>query len=254
MTLAIDSGWVTLVLLAAVRLGAFFLLSPVLGTARLPAQVRVFFVLALSALLVAAAAPHTAAAPADIFSLVLAALSELVLGAAMGFGLFIAFGTFQFAGKLLDIQIGFSLGTVFDPVTRAQSPLLGSGLNMLALVLFFAMDGHHMMLRAVAYSLERVPPGTLPSHLSALPFIDQFGSMFVLGLTLAAPVVFALLLVDIGVGIVSRSMPQLNVFTLGVPAKILVGLVVLSGSLVAMAPVIARVFDNAFSYWQRLLD
>jgi flagellar biosynthetic protein FliR len=78
--------------------------------------------------------------------------------------------------------------------------------------------------------------------------------MFVLGLTLAAPVVFALLLVDVGVGIVSRSIPQLNVFTLGIPAKIIVGLLVLAASLAAMAPVMARVFETVFAFWQRLLN
>ena len=75
----------------------------------------------------------------------------------------------------------FSIGTVFDPVTRAQSPLLGSALNMLALVLFFALDGHHMLMRGVAYSLQRVPPGSLPANWSVAPLVDQFGSMFVFG-------------------------------------------------------------------------
>lgn len=252
MSLAIDTGWITLVLLLSVRLGALFLLSPVLGSARLPAQVRVLFVLALAAVL-AAARPAAATVPADVMSLAIAALSELALGAAMAFGLFVAFGTFQFAGKLLDIQIGFSLGTVFDPVTRAQSPLLGSALNTLGLVLFFSLDAHHLLLRGLAWSLDRVPVGTLPAGWSLAPFVDQFGTMFVLGLTLAAPVVFALLLVDVGVGIVSRTMPQLNVFTLGIPTKIVVGLLVLAGSLAAMAPVMARVFETAFAFWQRLL-
>jgi flagellar biosynthetic protein FliR len=254
MSLAIDTGWVTLVLLLSVRLGALFLLSPVLGTARLPAQFRVLFVVALAAVLAAGRPAAAAAMPADVVSLALAALSELALGSAMAFGLFVAFGTFQFAGKLLDIQIGFSLGTVFDPVTRAQSPLLGSALNTLALVLFFSLDGHHLLLRGLAWSLDRVPAGTLPTGWSLAPFVDQFGTMFVLGLTLAAPVVFALLLVDVGVGIVSRSIPQLNVFTLGIPAKIIVGLLVLAASLAAMAPVMARVFETAFAFWQRLLN
>lgn len=253
MSLGVDFARVALVLLVSVRLGALFVLAPVFGGIPVPAQFRAFFVLALSATMVAALRVPAPAIQLEVLPLVLAALSELALGAAMAFGLFTAFGAFQFAGKLLDIQIGFSLGTVFDPVTRAQSPLLGSALNMLALVLFFALDGHHMLMRGVAYSLERVPPGGLPEQWSLLPFVDQFGAMFLFGLTLVAPVVFALLLVDVGLGVVSRTMPQLNIFTVGIPAKILIGLLVFAGTLTALAPVMARVFGSMFTYWQRLL-
>jgi flagellar biosynthetic protein FliR len=254
MSLTVDSGWMALVMLASVRFGALFVLAPVFGGVPLPAQFRVLFVLAFAAMLVAAVRPAALPIRVEVVPLVLAALSELAIGAAMAFGLFTAFGAFQFAGKLLDLQIGFSIGTVFDPVTRAQSPLLGSALNMLALVLFFALDGHHMLMRGVAYSLQRVPPGSLPANWSVAPLVDQFGSMFVFGLVLVAPVVFALLLVDVGLGIVSRTMPQLNIFTVGIPAKIVVGLLIFMGTLTALAPVMARVFASAFSYWQRLLD
>ena len=78
--------------------------------------------------------------------------------------------------------------------------------------------------------------------------------MFLFGITLVAPVVFALLLVDVGLGIISRTMPQLNIFTIGIPIKIVVGLLVLATTLTALAPVMARVFQSAFSYWQQLLN
>jgi flagellar biosynthetic protein FliR len=254
MSLTVDPAWMTLVLLVSVRFGALFVLAPVFGGVPLPAQFRALFVLAMAACLVAALPAIAAPMPTGVVPLVLAALTELAIGAAMAFGLFTAFGAFQFAGKLLDLQIGFSIGTVFDPVTRAQSPMLGSALNMLALVLFFALDGHHMLMRGVAYSLQRVPPGSLPANWSIAPLVDQFGSMFVFGLVLVAPVVFALLMVDVGLGIVSRTMPQLNIFTVGIPAKIVVGLLIFAGTLTALAPVMARAFASVFTYWQRLLN
>lgn len=253
MSLSVDSAWMALVLLVSIRFGALFILAPVFGGMPMPAQFRAFFVLAMAATFVVALRLPAGAIPLEVMPLLIAALSELAIGAAMAFGLFAAFGAFQFAGKLLDIQIGFSMGTVYDPVTRAQSPLLGSALNVLALMLFFALDAHHMLMRGVAYSLERVPPGTLPVQWSLVPFVDQFGVMFLFGITLIAPIVFTLLLVDVGLGIVSRTMPQLNIFTIGIPAKIVVGLLVLAGTLTAMAPVMARVFASVFSFWQRLL-
>jgi flagellar biosynthetic protein FliR len=253
MSLTVDPAWMALVLLASIRFGALFVLAPAFGGMPMPASFRALFVLALAATVVAALDVPAPALSLDFVPLAVAALSELAVGAAMAFGLFAAFAAFQFAGKLLDIQIGFSMGTVYDPVTRAQSPLLGSALNVLALVLFFALDGHHLLLRGVAYSLETLPPGTLPARWSLLPFVDQFGVMFLFGLTLVAPVVFTLLLVDVGIGIASRTMPQLNIFTIGIPVKIVVGLLVLAGTLTALAPVMARVFASVFTFWQRLL-
>src|SRR5687767_5491299 len=115
MSLSVDSAWIALVLLASVRFGALFVLAPVFGGMPMPAQFRVFFVLALSATIIVALRLPAAGVPLQPAGLMLAALSEAALGAAMAFGLFAAFGAFQFAGKLLDIQIGFSMGTVYDP-------------------------------------------------------------------------------------------------------------------------------------------
>ena len=248
-----SSGWVVMVVLVSIRFGALFVLAPVFGGVAMPAPFRALFVLAMAALMVAALRlPEPAGLPQDMVSLMVAALGEVAIGAAMAFGLFAAFGAFQFAGKMLDIQIGFSLGTVFDPATRTQTPLLGSALNMLALVLFFALDGHHMLVRAVAHSLERLPPGNWPTHWTLTPFVEQFGLMFTFGLVLMAPVVFAVLLVEVGLGIVSRTMPQINMFTVGIPTKIVVGMLVFAASLPALGPVMARVFKATFGYWQQI--
>lgn len=107
-------------------------------------------------------------------------------------------------------------------------------------------------MRGIAWSLTALPPGQLPVHWNISAFVDQFGLMFVFGLTLAAPVVFALLLADVGLGIASRTMPQLNVFTVGIPIKIVVGLLLFATTLFALAPVMARVFASIFTFWQKL--
>lgn len=248
-----DAAWIAAVLLMSVRLGALFILAPVFGAAAVPVRVRTLLALGLSAALVAglpqpAPVPVLAAGP-----LAVAMFSEALLGAAMALGLHTVFAAFQFAGKLLDVQVGFNLGSVLDPVTRAQSPLLGSALHHLALVLFFLLDGHHMLMRALAYSLHKQPLGSLPRDWGLAPFVDLFGAMFIFGLTLVAPVVVALLLMDVGLGVLSRSIPQLNVFTIGIPAKITVGLLLLAATLADMAPVMAKLFQSLFSYWQQLM-
>jgi flagellar biosynthesis protein FliR len=253
MSLGIDLAWITVVLLAGVRIGALFVLTPVFGAMPMPPRLRVLFALLLAATMVTALqVTSPAAAARSVGALALAALAEAAIGAAMAFGLFAAFGAFQFAGKLLDIQIGFSLGTVFDPVTRTQTPLLGSLLNLLGVMVFFALDGHLLLMRGIAYSFTAMPPGQLPSGWNIAAFANQFGVMFLFGLTIAAPVVFALLLTDIGQGIASRTMPQLNIFTVGIPVKIVVGLLLFMATLYAMAPVMARVFGTVLTFWQRL--
>lgn len=120
MTIGIDIAWATLVLLASIRIGALFVLTPLFGASPLPGRLRVLLALLLAAAMVSALQgipPVAAQTTRTVGALAVAALAEVVIGAAMAFGLFAAFAAFQFAGKLLDIQIGFSLGTVFDPVT-----------------------------------------------------------------------------------------------------------------------------------------
>lgn len=256
MWIGIDLGWMALVLLASVRVGALFALTPLFGPMALPARVRAALALLLAVALVWTVRPDAAAALSatrSLGALAFAALSEAALGAAMAFGLFSAFAALHFAGKLLDIQIGLSLGTVFDPVTRAQSPLLGTLLGLLGAMLFFALDGHLLLLRGLAHAFTVVPPGHAPFSWHPRDFADQFGVSFVFGLVLAAPLVFALLLIDVGLGIASRTMPQLNIFTVGIPVKIVMALLLLVATLPAMAPTMARVFATAFAFWRQLL-
>jgi flagellar biosynthetic protein FliR len=250
----VDPAWIILVLLGSVRVGALFILTPWLGAMPLPVRLRVLFVLALTATLVTAI--HLSATAHAVLlqpvALAVAALAELASGAAMAFGLFAAFGAFQFAGKLLDIQIGFSLATIFDPATRARAPLLGSALNLIGVMSFFAMDGHLMLMRGLAFSFASHPVGQAPQAWTIGAFADQFGVMFLFGLTMAAPVLIALLLLDIGLGIASRTMPQLNIFTVGIPVKIVAGVLLFMATLSALAPVMSRVFDTVFTFWQHL--
>lgn len=253
MSIGIDPAWLAAVFLVSIRFGTLFVMAPVFGGVRVPAQFRALFVIALSALLVTGLGTKLPDGPVTLGSLFLGGMSELMIGALMSFGLFAGFGVFMLAGKLLDDQIGFTIGSIFDPVTRAQSPLLGTAFNMLAVMLFFALDAHHMMMRGIAYSLEQIPPGSFFQELGLAAVVAHFGTMFILALTLAAPAMIALLLVDIGLGIMSRTMPQINMFVIGIPAKIVVGLLVLVAAMGSLGPVMARAFQSIFVYWQRLL-
>lgn len=250
MQLEVEIAWVSAVLLLALRMGPLFVLAPGLGSASIPVRVRAGIGLALSALLVSAHPEWRLQVPLETGAWIGAAFAELVVGMAWAFGLFCAFGAFLFGGRLLDIQIGFGAATLFDPANRAASPLLGTALNLMALAIFFAVDGHHEVIRAVAASLATVPPGEGLQRLDEAMVISAFGSMFIFGLAVVAPAVITLLLLDLALGVVGRTMPQMNIFIIAMPLKTAVGLLVLMLGVGQMAPLIGRIFQTLSFYLQ----
>jgi flagellar biosynthesis protein FliR len=252
MRIAFDSVWIATVLLVAIRLGPMFILTPVLGSTEVPVRARVLFAIALSAMIVSTMhAPWTL----DLSSagaLVSAAIVEFVIGAALAFGLLAAFAAFLFGGRLLDLQVGFGVASLIDPTTRGQAPLLGTLLNLVAIAVFFAADGHHMLVRGLAQSLDRVPPGTPLSNLQIEVVAAQFGAVFTYGLAIVAPAVFALLLLDVAMAVAARTMPQMNVFIVSMPLKVVVGLLVLALSARYLLPGMQRIFDSIPQYWNSL--
>jgi flagellar biosynthesis protein FliR len=252
MSLTADTGWLLALFLVATRVAGVLLFTPVLGFATLPARIRVMFVLALSAVLLIAVSVDTTAMVRSDTPFVLAALAELLLGGAMGFGILATFGAFMVGGRLLDYQMGFGVAMLFDPSSRIQSPLMGTLLTMLGAVLFLALDAHHTLIRALAYSLTAVPVGTLHVFEPRL-LLQQFGLQFTYGLVLVAPPVVALLFVDMAVAFAARVMPQVNAYFVSLPIKVFVGLFVTALSLRFMGPYIAGMYDGISRYWQQVL-
>jgi flagellar biosynthesis protein FliR len=253
MKLSIDVGLIVAFWLVALRVGAVFAMSPLFGFASVPANIRVLYVFGLSAVLMGAFSVNAVALSGSIGGIATAALSELVVGGLFAFGVYAAFAAFQLAGRIMDMQLGFGVASLIDPTTRTSAPLLGTGLHLLALTVFFAVDGHHMIIRGIAFSLERIPPGTAMTDIDSAAVIAQFGGMFVYALAIAAPVMFVLLMVDVALAIVARTMPQMNVFIVSLPLKIMVGLATLLVSMQYLNPVMLRVFENLFDYWHRIL-
>lgn len=255
MTLAVDQAWMTASVLLWVRLGALFFMTPMLSGFNGPPVVLVILSLALAALL-CAGLPGVAGAhvPRSVGAFVVAAVLEAGLGILMGFGVHAAFAAFGMAGQLLDLQIGFGAGSVFDPVTRRDTPIIGAIMSSFAAVVFFTVDGHLAVMRGIAFSAAQVPPGTMLVHLRADAVVRQFGAMFSLAVALAAPVMFTLVLVEAGLAVVSRMLPQMNVYFVGLPLKLLVGLSALTFSATTMAPVMTRAFASIFKFWNTVLD
>ena len=248
MNITVNTALLITMLLIFVRLSALFLFSPLFLATQLPVHYRVFFSLALSLILLTSL-PETV----TIGELMRGAMSEAVVGALLAFGLYAAFAAFQFAGRIMDFQIGFGVADLIDPTTNTQAPLMGMVLNIMGVVTFFLLNGHHMLLRGLAYSLEKVPPGSGLQELNLSALVAQFGIMFTLGTALVAPVIISLLLLDIGMAIAARTMPQLNMFIVGIPLKIILGLVLLAVSFNYMGPLLEKIYASIFQYWERVL-
>lgn len=226
------------------RVGAALMAAPFFGAGNVPPQVRVM-VTAAMALLVDV---YTrAAAPADLMSMAgfLAIIGEVAVGTMLGFVLQFAFATPQIAAEIIGGGMGLSLAATVDPQSGARSPALGQYFSVVMTLIFLGMGCHLQWLALVVKSYEAFPPGHVlgsailaPSHLGV---VLGFGSqMFATAVMMALPVTLALLLVQVLAGLLSRSAPSLNLFSLGLPAGILGGL----AALLATAPMIGdRIMD-----------
>ena len=248
-----SQSWLTAAFLLAVRLGGLLLMTPPLGARAIPATARVAFVVALAALLAASVPSSSVVALGNPGSFVAAAAGEFLLGATMALGISFAFAAFAVGARLLDVQIGFGIGQVFDPVTQQQLPVLSGIVGQLAVVLFFLSDAHLALFRGLAISIERFPPGTAwPLEAAVAPVIQQTAAMFSLGFAIVAPVVFCLALIDLGLGVLARNLPQMNMFVLGIPVKVMAGLAALSLWVVASGGIVARINASIFAGWEAM--
>ncbi|MGJ7502484.1 flagellar biosynthetic protein FliR [Variovorax sp. ZT5P49] len=248
--LPFDSTWMVFVGLLALRVAATLLMTPVFYAMPLPASIRTLLVVGLS-LALAAGLPAHPAPWMGWDALVVAAMSELALGAMLGLGILLAFGAFSVAGQLLDVQLGFGIAQIVDPVTKRPVPILTSAFGYLAVLMFFLVNGHHALLRGISYSLDRFPVGAAWSISdSVAPVMKQAAGLFSLGFALAAPVVFCILLVEFALGVIGRNLPQMNMFTMGIPVKIIAGLVALSLWFMGIGGVMTRTYASIASTWE----
>ncbi|VVE90682.1 flagellar biosynthetic protein FliR [Pandoraea bronchicola] len=250
----LDPQWLLAVLLVAVRISALLLVTPVLTMSGVPPMVRFLLVAGFAVALVGGAPDWRSTLPGDFGSVVGAMVSEAMLGATLALGVLASFACFSVAGRLLDVQIGFGIGQVFDPVSLRQAPVLTGLFNQLAIFLFFLAGGHYTLLRGLAYSFRMVTPGAAWQNPDSVTMvIKHAGSMWTLGFALISPVVLCLLLVEFCLGALARNMPQMNMFAFGIPLKIVIGVAALALWLPLMHGPMDRAYALTFSFWEAVL-
>jgi flagellar biosynthetic protein FliR len=182
------------------------------------------------------------------FNWVLAALGELAIGLAFGAVLMFPQAALNFAGWLVDVQAGLGAATLFNPGGQGEAQsMIGAALGLLATVLFFLLDLHLELYRALVASSVVLPLGHAGVRLDAGIFLGLLGSSFLLGLMVVLPVVAGLFAVDVGVAYATRSMPQANVYFLVLPLKIIVALLLMIAVLPFVPALLQRLYQDAFA-------
>ena len=190
-------------------------------------------------------APHTPQVDFTLTAFGLLMVNEVLLGALIGLVAQLVFTAVSFGGTVIGYQMGFAAANIFDPQTTQQLSLMSQFINILALLAFLAMDGHHFFFRVIVESYQLLPPGPLDFSTGAVETLMRLGShMFVLGVKFSAPVRALLLISNIVLGILARVFPQLNVFMLSFPLNIGIALIVIGLTLEAMFFVLRREFDT----------
>lgn len=162
----------------------------------------------------------------DFYLIIPMAIKEVLLGLSMGYITQLVFGVMEIAGHFIDFQVGFSMGNVYDPSMGRSASNYGKLLNWLSLTVFFMLNMHHYMIDALIRSFEYIPLNSLElGDIGVQSIVSLFSHVFELGFNLAIPIIIVVLTTDIVLGIISRTVPQINVLMLGMPMKSMISFV-----------------------------
>ncbi|MDD2671225.1 MAG: flagellar biosynthetic protein FliR [Syntrophales bacterium] len=213
-------------MLVFLRVSALIATVPILGDRSVPARVKAGLSFLVAALLYPVVPMPTAGACEDVFALFLRMTGEVMIGAVIGMIARLIFAGIQLAGQLIGFQMGFAIVNVIDPAFSLQVSIIAQFQYLIALLLFLSLNGHHMFLYAVAESFRILPP--LAFHFSGglMQAITGFvRDMFEIGIKVGAPIIAILFFMSVGLGLVARTVPQINIFIVGFPLQIAIGLI-----------------------------
>lgn len=240
-------------LLIFCRITSFFVVAPIFSSRNLPMMFKIGLGFMISILVFLVYGLKQTIVPDAGYILLI--IREILAGVLLGFVAYLFFTVVQTAGAFIDLQMGFGMANVIDPMTGASSPLMGNFKFMVATLIFLSINGHHLLLSGIMRSYEWIP---LSNELfgriydgSISEFITKsFAQTFLLAFQLAAPLVVAMFLTDVGLGFLARTAPQYNVFVIGIPIKIIVGLLML----IIMMPGLIAIFGHIFAEMFQALE
>ena len=234
-----------IILLVLVRVSGLFIISPIFSRINIPNTYKIGFSFLL-ALIVSNVVEGPPEMMTDI-ELMIESIKELLIGFMIGFISYLFFSVFFIVGQIIDVQIGFCIVSVLDPQSNIQIPITGNFYQIIATLVFLVVDGHHFLIDALVKSYTYVPIGQLTLSTGMVSqFISIIGKLFILGFKMGSPVIVTIILVDVLLGILTKSMPQMNVFVVGMPLKIAVGLALVILTLPVFLITLHHIFNTMY--------
>lgn len=219
------STWVASFILPLFRVAAVLMSMPVFGTTLVPTRVRLYFALAITVVIAPGLPPMPPVNALDLSGLMLIA-EQILIGALMGFSLQLFFQAFVVAGQIISIQMGMAFASMIDPTNGVNTAVIGQFLTMLVTLLFLAMNGHLVVFEVLTESFTTLPVGSalLVNHFWEIA--GRLGWVLGAAMVLVLPAITALLVVNIAFGVMTRAAPQLNIFSIGFPLTLVLGMVI----------------------------
>lgn len=241
-------------LLIFCRMTAFFVVAPVFSMRGVPSTFKIGLGFFLSLIVFLTYGMKESIVPDA--SYILFVIREVLVGLLLGFVVYLFFTVVQTAGALMDISMGFAMSNVVDPLTGVSAPIMGNFKHLVMILVFLSMNGHHYLLTALMDSYQWLPlDNDLFNRMydgKVSDFIARtFSETFMLALQIAAPILVSMFLTDVGLGLLAKTAPQYNVFVIGMPLKILLGLIMLTITLASLSGVFESLFSIMF---ERLKD
>lgn len=232
------------------------MLTPVFGRREIPNHARIGLACFLS-LIVYPLIPDVNA-NIDVLALATLIVKETFVGLSMGYIALMMFSSLYVAGQIIDMQMGFGIVNVIDPQSNTQVPLIGNFYYILTLLIFLTVNGHHVLISALIKSFDIVPISGAIFEKRFLEIItSSFREMFVIGFKVSLPVISIIFITDFAMGIIARTVPQMNVFIVGLPIKIIAGIlgmiIVFPMYLVALDVIFNGTYDNILTLLQGML-
>ena len=226
------------ILLVLVRMSGLFILSPVFGRQNMPALFKVGFAFFLTLIYISANGDLSVDYQDSMVLYVIFVMKELAVGIIMGYVTYIIMSGIYLAGQIIDNQIGFGFANVLDPITNIQVPLTSNFYYTYIILIFLLINGHHMIIRALFYSYEVISLGQLTFSSGIMAELGTImAEMFGIALRLSAPIIAAVFIADVVLGVLSKTIPEMNVFMLGMPIKVFLGLLIITITISNAVPI-----------------
>ncbi|MFT0531443.1 flagellar biosynthetic protein FliR [Castellaniella hirudinis] len=244
-------AWITSLLWPMLRIGGLISLAPILGEANVPVRIKIGATVAITLVLAPVIGPQPAIAPASYAGLLIA-VQQVLIGMALGFCMRLIFTATMMAGEFVGLPMGLAFASFFDPATGANTAVLSRLLNLVAMLMFLAVNGHLLMLDGLARSFTLMPIGADLHADGWAALMDWSAQIWIIGLLLALPLLVVLQTINLSLGILNRTAQQLSVFAVGFPITLSTGLIMLAIVVPRSSEFLMQLFESGYQTMARI--